>query len=158
MSDREAFEKWIKKAQTCNAQIVDHGPVVLASEVRRYFQAAQAQAGDAVGYVVPISGEYQFFRSYDTALHEREEFEYYDRDNEQGVKPQAVYTAPPAAAVNQQLLELLKMALVDLEAYEIQSEGEFGQCRTLEQLEAAGFLPESIIKIRAAIEAAQEQK
>lgn len=52
-----------------------------------------------------------------------------------------------------ELERLLHMALSDLEWYELTLEGELGSCRSIQELEAADQLPQSIVEIRAALKA-----
>jgi hypothetical protein len=110
MSDsREAYVKW---RQDRGIRIGDD-PIPATEFWDAAWQAAQAQAqagdGEAVGYIVPISGEYRFFKSYDDALDERKSEEYWDKDLDH-VKPQAVYLHRQPQ-VNQQLLEALEAVL-----------------------------------------------
>ena len=58
-------------------------------------QPATVQDGKAIGYVVSIGGDYQFFRDYDTALRERRQYEQSVAPDFEQMLPQPVFTHPP---------------------------------------------------------------
>lgn len=63
----------------------------------------------------------------------------------------ALSEAGKPAPAPEALTALLREALEELEQYELKVEGEWGSCRSIEQLEADGHLPPIILKLRAAL-------
>jgi hypothetical protein len=55
----------------------------------------------------------------------------------------------------QELLAALRVALTQLEEWEVTLDGEFGSCRNLDQLEKEGALSEATLATRTAIAKAE---
>ena len=70
-------------------------------------QPATVQDGKAIGYVVSIGGDYQFFRDYDTALRERRQYEQSVAPDFEQMLPQPVFTHPPITLTREKIKEIV---------------------------------------------------